>query len=165
MIILSLNALERKLDMDRMEHAVQIIGGKWKLLILSHLCGGIRRFNELRRLMPRITPRTLSLNLRDLERDGMITRTAYREIPPWVEYALSEKGSALVPALDALRAWSTGYADDRPKPERETSARRAVLEARDEPELAEDRGAPAQQPARPERRLRPWGATAKARLT
>ena len=84
---------------------VEVIGGKWKPTSLFHLKDGPRRFNELRRLMPQITQRMLTLQLRSLEDDGIIVRTVHDHVPPWVEYAFSERGLTLAPVLDAMERW------------------------------------------------------------
>jgi len=87
------------------EVTLELIDGKWKGVILFHLQEGLLRFGELRRKMPGITQRMLTKQLRALEEDGLITRTVYPEVPPRVEYALSQTGQRLRPVIDALRAW------------------------------------------------------------
>jgi len=87
------------------EITLGLIDGKWKGVILFHLQEGLLRFGELRRKMPGITQRMLTKQLRALEEDGLITRTVYPEVPPRVEYALSQTGQRLRPVIDALRAW------------------------------------------------------------
>lgn len=84
---------------------VDVIGGKWKSLILFHLMSGTKRFNEIRRLIPDITQRMLTLQLRELETDGVIHREIYREVPPKVEYSLTELGNSLAPLVSAMREW------------------------------------------------------------
>jgi len=84
---------------------VDVIGGRWKPTILFHLKNQPRRFNELRRLMPDITQRMLTLQLRALERDGIVSRTVHANIPPHVEYAFTKKGWTLGPILDAMESW------------------------------------------------------------
>lgn len=85
---------------------VDVIGGKWKSLILFHLMSGTKRFNELRRLIPDITQRMLTLQLKEApEVDGIIHREIYREVPPKVEYSLTELGSSLAPLVSAMREW------------------------------------------------------------
>ncbi|WP_030130251.1 helix-turn-helix domain-containing protein [Pseudomonas sp. QTF5] len=84
---------------------VDVIGGKWKSLILFHLMSGTKRFNELRRLIPDITQRMLTLQLRELETDGVIHREIYREVPPKVEYSLTQLGNSLAPLVNAMREW------------------------------------------------------------
>ena len=88
------------------ETAINIVGGKWKLLIISLLRMRIHRFGELKKKMPRINERTLARQLRDLERDGIVSRKIYPEIPPRVEYALTENGKGMIPILDALGKWA-----------------------------------------------------------
>ncbi|MFJ4192446.1 winged helix-turn-helix transcriptional regulator [Pseudomonas sp. NPDC089534] len=88
---------------------VDVIGGKWKSLILFHLIGGTRRFNELRRLMPEITQRMLTLQLRELETDRVINRVVYREVPPKVEYSLAPLGETLIPLITAMREWGAAH--------------------------------------------------------
>lgn len=87
------------------EGAMDIIGGKWKGSILFRLLEGKKRFSELQRLLTKITQRTLTQQLRDLERDGMIARCVYPEVPPRVEYSLTERGRSLEPVLKALQRW------------------------------------------------------------
>lgn len=84
---------------------VDVIGGKWKSLILFHLMSGTKRFNELRRLIPDVTQRMLTLQLRELEADRVIHREIYREVPPKVEYSLTELGNTLAPLISAMREW------------------------------------------------------------
>lgn len=100
------------------EAALDIIGGKWKSVILFRLLEDTRRFNELRRLLPSITQRTLTTQLRELEEDGLLFRTIYAEVPPRVEYRLTELGQSLQPVLSALKAWSETHMPARmaPKP-------------------------------------------------
>ena len=88
------------------EAAISLIDGKWKSVILHHLLAGTARFNEIRRLVPGLTPRMLTNQLRDLEIDGLVTRTVYAQVPPKVEYALTAFGQALCPALNALLKWA-----------------------------------------------------------
>lgn len=84
---------------------VDVIGGKWKSLILFHLMSGTKRFNELRRLMPDVTQRMLTLQLRELETDKVIHREIYREVPPKVEYSLTALGNTLAPLISSMREW------------------------------------------------------------
>jgi DNA-binding HxlR family transcriptional regulator len=84
---------------------IHVIGGKWKPMILLQLKGGPRRFNELRRLLPHITQRMLTLQLRALERDGIIRRTIFDTNPPSVEYRFTRHGLSLGPILEAMEQW------------------------------------------------------------
>ena len=88
---------------------VQLIGNKWKLLILRNLLARPWRFNEMLRSIPGISQKVLTDNLRALENDGIITRTVFPEVPPRVEYALSELGNSLQPILHAMRVWGVQY--------------------------------------------------------
>jgi DNA-binding HxlR family transcriptional regulator len=83
----------------------EIISGKWTLLLIRDLAEGSQRFCELERSLNGISPRTLSLRLRALEESGVVERRTYPEVPPRVEYALTEKGSALVPLIEDMRAY------------------------------------------------------------
>lgn len=83
----------------------EIISGKWTLLVIRDLADGARRFCELERSLDGISPRTLSLRLRGLEEHGVVERHTYPEVPPRVEYALTEKGKALVPLIEDMRAY------------------------------------------------------------
>lgn len=93
------------------EVTLDVIGGKWKSLILYHLAGGIKRFNELRRLIPNVSHKVLSQQLRELERDGLVLRHDYQEVPPKVEYELSEYGSGLIGVLDFFCYWGEAHLD------------------------------------------------------
>jgi DNA-binding HxlR family transcriptional regulator len=88
------------------------IGDKWSVMIVGQLADGPVRFNELRRQIEGISQRMLTLSLRNLERDGLVTRTLYPEIPPRVEYALTELGYTLLPAINALWNWSVAHYPD-----------------------------------------------------
>ena len=93
------------------EATLEVIGGKWKGVILFHLLGGTKRFNELRRLVPGITQRMLTRQLRELEADQIIERTIYPEVPPKVEYSLTSFGRSLEPLLRDLQGWGLKYLD------------------------------------------------------
>lgn len=88
---------------------VQLIGNKWKLLIIRNLLARPWRFNELQRSLEGISQKVLTDNLRAMEADGLITRTVYPEVPPRVEYALSELGESIRPILNAMQAWGENY--------------------------------------------------------
>ncbi|MBW8847531.1 MAG: helix-turn-helix transcriptional regulator [Burkholderiales bacterium] len=84
---------------------LEVIGGRWKSVIVFHLLTGMRRFNELQRLLGGITQRVLTMQLRELEADGIVERTVYAEVPPRVEYRLTPFGQSLKPVLLSLRDW------------------------------------------------------------
>lgn len=88
---------------------VDVIGGKWKGKILYNLISGPKRFSELGRLMPYTTKRMLTLQLRELEKDGIVHREIYREIPPKVEYSLTAFGETLKPIIFLMRDWGDRY--------------------------------------------------------
>ena len=90
------------------EYALRYIGGAWKVLIVAHLVRAkIRRHAELKRLLRGISPKILTQQLREMERDGLIQRTVYAEVPPRVEYRLTAFGETLRPVIDAMYAWGT----------------------------------------------------------
>ena len=89
--------------------AQRLIQGKWAILILHYLSGGPMRFNELQRNMPKMTHATLSAQLKKLEKEGLVIRREYPQIPPKVEYSLSEIGGKFAPVLESLQVWGTGY--------------------------------------------------------
>ena len=83
-----------------------VIGGKWKTVILYHLINKPLRYSELRKMMPTVTERTLSLQLKTLEEDSIVSRTVYTKKPPMkVEYSLTERGATLIPLLQSIAAW------------------------------------------------------------
>lgn len=89
---------------------VQLIGNKWKLLILRNLIySGKQRFSDFLKTIPAISKKVLTDNLRSLENDGLIEREVFAEVPPRVEYSLSDLGKSLKPVLDALRDWGNDY--------------------------------------------------------
>ena len=88
---------------------VQLIGSKWKLLIMRNLLVRPWRFNELRKDLEGISQKVLTDSLRSMEKDGIITRTVYPEVPPKVEYALSELGESLRPVIKAMEQWGNNY--------------------------------------------------------
>jgi DNA-binding HxlR family transcriptional regulator len=106
----------------------EIVCGKWTLLLVRDLAEGCSRFCELERSLAGISPRTLSLRLRALEEEGVVERHTFAEVPPRVEYALTEKGRALLPIIDDMRAYGEEWlgATDR----RSASAERAEDRAR-----------------------------------
>lgn len=120
-ILLGVNSLQnRKLGIDYssddfegcpVETTLDIIGGKWKGILLYHLIDGKKRFNEFRKLYPKITQRMLTLQLRELERDGVIHREVYKQVPPKVEYSLTEFGRTLEPVILHMKDWGEKYKD------------------------------------------------------
>lgn len=88
---------------------VMLIGSKWKLLIIRNLIQRPWRFNELKRDLDGISQKVLTDSLRSMEEDGLITRTVYPEVPPRVEYALSDLGKSLKPILDSMVEWGNAY--------------------------------------------------------
>jgi DNA-binding HxlR family transcriptional regulator len=87
------------------EAAFAIMGGKWKTRIVWHIGEGKPRFNELRDVLQNVSPRMLAKQLRELEADGLVIRTQHAEIPPRVEYQLTDAGKALIPILESISSW------------------------------------------------------------
>lgn len=92
------------------ELAVDVIGGKWRPVILAHLKEGVHRYGELRRRMPGVSEKMLTQRLRELEADGLVLRHDFETTPPHVEYRLTEEGLSLAPVLQALYDWGAGRA-------------------------------------------------------
>ncbi len=91
------------------ETTLMLIGDKWKVLILRDLMEGTKRFGELKKSIGTVSQKVLTAQLRDMEAKGLLTRTVYAEVPPRVEYTLTETGVSLKPILDAMVAWGTAY--------------------------------------------------------
>lgn len=91
------------------EATVAVAGGKWKPLIIYYLLSGTKRFGELRKLIGGVTQRSLTLQLRELESHGIISREVFAEVPPRVEYSLTELGLTLSPVLNAMKEWGDSY--------------------------------------------------------
>lgn len=91
------------------EALVDVVGGKWKMPILSLLFGGTKRYGELRQQIPGVTERMLTMQLRELEQSGIIQRTVYAAVPPKVEYSLTDLGLSLEPVLEVMLSWSEKY--------------------------------------------------------
>lgn len=91
------------------ETTAKIIGSKWKLMILRDLLGGTKRYNELRKSIPEISQKVLTENLKAMEKDSLVIRKAYAEVPPRVEYSLSELGVGMQPLVIAMAEWGTVY--------------------------------------------------------
>ncbi len=92
------------------ERTVNLIGGKWTLLILRDLFVGTKRFGELRTSLAGVSPKTLTDKLRELEGDGLVQRKIYPEVPPRVEYSLTPRGQSLQKIFDAMQEWGTQHA-------------------------------------------------------
>ena len=100
-----------------------VVCGKWTLLVIRDLAEGRSRFCELERSLEGISPRTLSLRLRALEEEGIVARNTFPEVPPRVEYALTEKGKALVPLIEDMRRYGRRWLfEEDPEPAREPAA-------------------------------------------
>lgn len=91
---------------------IAMISDKWKVLIICKLIKGTLRFNELRRELKGVTQRVLTHQLRELEADGLVTRQVYAEVPPRVEYSLTELGRTLIPVLENLEAWAREHSEE-----------------------------------------------------
>ncbi len=91
------------------ETTLMLIGDKWKVLILRDLMDGTKRFGELKKSIGTVSQKVLTAQLRDMEEKGLLTRKVYAEVPPRVEYTLTETGYSLKPVLDVMWAWGTDY--------------------------------------------------------
>ena len=107
------------------ETTLMLIGDKWKVLILRDLMDGTKRFGELKKSIGHVTQKVLTAQLRDMESRGLLTRKVYAEVPPRVEYTLTETGYSLKPILDSMVAWGTRY--------KENAAAAAAADAPDAP--------------------------------
>jgi DNA-binding HxlR family transcriptional regulator len=113
---------EKLIDFCGMIYAIDILGGRWKLLILYKLEGKTLRFGELKKHIPNITDRMLTLHLQSLEKNGLVVRTVYAEVPPRVEYHLSESARQLIPVWKQLEHWGLAH--------------KAVMDKEGKPEMA-----------------------------
>ncbi len=125
------------------EVTLSVIGGLWKPVILFHLLEEKKRFMELTRLLPNTTQRMLTLQLRELEADGIVARHVYPQVPPKVEYELTAFGRTLAPVLISLREWGESYrasglgdASDEAESEAPRAGARAVRRKREAPSKA-----------------------------
>lgn len=91
------------------ETTLMLIGDKWKVLILRDLMPGTKRFGELKKSIGSVSQKVLTAQLRDMEEKGLVSRKVYAEVPPRVEYSLTELGKSLEPVLDAMRIWGEDY--------------------------------------------------------
>ena len=111
------------------------IGGKWKTIVLWYLRKDRKRFSELRKLIPGITEKMLSMQLRQLEKDGLVSRKVHAEVPPRVEYALTAHGRTLLPLLEEIAKWGRmmgkkyGTIEKVVRPAKKTAAKKAALRA------------------------------------
>ena len=102
------------------ETTLMLIGDKWKVLILRDLMPGTKRFGELKKSIGSVSQKVLTAQLRDMEEKGLVNRQVYAEVPPRVEYSLTDLGKSLKPILDAMRVWGEGYqAQNRSKQRKE----------------------------------------------
>lgn len=108
-----------------MELTLDLIGGKWNSLILWHLGDNTLRFSELKRLLPKVTQKMLTQQLRKLEQAGLVKRLIYTQVPPKVEYSLTDAGKTLLPILNALYQWGIGYANEADPMNQEIRAQEA----------------------------------------
>ena len=95
------------------ETTLSLIGDKWKVLILRDLLGGTKRFSQLKRSIGNVSQKVLTAQLRNMEQKGLITRKVYAEVPPKVEYTLTETGYSLKPVLDAMSEWGSKYKQEK----------------------------------------------------
>lgn len=98
-----------------MDVTMHFIGGKWKTVVLWYLKKDRKRFSELKRLIPNITEKMLSIQLKDLEKDGLVRRKVYAEVPPKVEYFLTDFGRSLIPMLEEIARWGRKLAESKGK--------------------------------------------------
>ncbi len=91
------------------ETTLMLIGNKWKILILRDLMGGTKRFGEIKKSISGISQKVLTSHLRDMEEKGLVNRVVYAQVPPKVEYSLTDTGRSLKPVLDAMRNWGLEY--------------------------------------------------------
>lgn len=101
--------MEKTLPDCPVETTLQLIGDKWKVLIIRDLMTGTKRFNELMRSVTGITQKVLTSNLRSMEQSGLLTRKIYPEVPPRVEYTLTKTGRSLKPILESMYIWGMAY--------------------------------------------------------
>lgn len=110
---------------EEMRRAFALLSGKWKLEILWLLYQRVHRFGELRKAIPGITQHMLTAQLRELEADGLVSRTVFAEVPPRVEYGITRKALALGPTMEALTAWWQKYGSSVPPKRRISRGRKA----------------------------------------
>ncbi len=101
--------VKKELPACPVETTLSLIGDKWKVLILRDLLPGTKRFGELKKSIGNVSQKVLTAQLRDMENNGLLTRTVYAEVPPRVEYSLTDLGRSLKPILDAMWNWGEEY--------------------------------------------------------
>lgn len=106
---MSIQTTKKELPACPVETTLTLIGDKWKVLILRDLLTGTKRFGELKKSLGGVSQKVLTAQLRDMENSGLVNRTVYPEVPPKVEYSLTELGSSLKPILDAMQNWGEEY--------------------------------------------------------
>lgn len=111
--------VRRAMAVCQVEVAIAVVGGAWKMTIAKHLAEATMRFGRLRRTIGEVSERTLARQLRELEADGVVHRRVYAEVPPRVEYSLTELGRTLVPLVSALDEWGAAYLHQVSTPELE----------------------------------------------
>ena len=105
--------MDKTLPACPVETTLSLISDRWKVLIIRDLLGGTKRFGELRKSVGNVSQKVLTANLRSMEEDGLLTRRVYAEVPPRVEYTLTETGMSLRPVLDAMQAGGESYKEKR----------------------------------------------------
>ena len=100
---------QKELPACPVETTLMLIGNKWKVLILRDLIQGTKRFGELKKSIGSVSQKVLTAQLRDMEQSGLVSRKVYAEVPPRVEYSLTELGKSLKPILDSMGSWGEGY--------------------------------------------------------
>lgn len=101
--------MEKELPACPVETTLMLISDRWKVLIIRDLLDGTKRFGELKKSIGKVSQKVLTANLRSMEESGLLTRKVYAEVPPRVEYTLTDTGYSLKPVLDAMMQWGTGY--------------------------------------------------------
>jgi len=109
--------MKRRVTKCPAEITLTIIGGRWKVILLYHLFQGVKRFSELQRAVVGITQKMLTQQLREMERDGLVHREVYPEVPPKVEYSLTPLGRTLEPVVGAMCDWGIKYRDGKLEPQ------------------------------------------------
>ena len=112
--------MEKNLPACPVETTLMLISDRWKVLIIRDLLGGTKRFGQIKKSVGNISQKVLTANLRSMEESGLLIRKVYPEVPPRVEYTLTETGYSLKPSLDAMVAWGTEYQQKRRETEKST---------------------------------------------